>query len=53
MTASAIAAKNAGQPDDEVRTLIPSIELRLLFRYDPNQPNLGALRIAQPDVWKF
>ena len=39
----ALAAKNAGQPDDEVRTLIPSIELRLLFRYDPNQPNLGAL----------
>ena len=32
-----------GEPDDEIRTLIPSIELRLLFRYDPNQPDLGAL----------
>ena len=31
----ALAAKSAGRPDDEVRTLIPSIELRLLFRYDP------------------
>ena len=39
----ALAAKSAGRPDDEVRTLIPSIELRLLFRYDPNQPDLGAL----------
>ncbi len=40
---TALAAKNAGQPDDEVRTLIPSIELRLLFRYDTDQPDLGAL----------
>ena len=39
----ALAAKSAGRPDDEVRTLIPSIELRLLFRYDPNQLDLGAL----------
>ena len=39
----ALAAKNAGRPDDEVRTLIPSIELRLLFRYDPDQPDLGSL----------
>ena len=39
----ALAARNAGRPDDEVRALIPSIELRLLFRYDPDQPNLGAL----------
>ena len=39
----ALAAKSAGRPDDEVRTLIPSIELRLLFRYDSNQPDLGAL----------
>ena len=39
----ALAAKSAGRPDDEVRTVIPSIELRLLFRYDPNQPDLGAL----------
>ena len=40
---AALTAKNAGRPDDEVRTLIPSIELRLLFRYDPDQPDLGAL----------
>lgn len=35
--------KNAGQQDDEIRALIPSIELRLLFRYDPEQPDLGPL----------
>ena len=39
----ALAARNAGRPDDEVRTLIPSIELRLLVRYDPDQRDLGAL----------
>ena len=39
----ALAARNAGRPDDEVRTLIPRIELRLQFRYDPVQPDLGAL----------
>lgn len=40
----ALKAKNAGGQDDEVRALIPSIELRLLFRYDPEQPELGPLR---------
>ena len=39
----ALKAKKAGQQEDEVRALIPSIELRLLFRYDPQQPELGAL----------
>lgn len=39
----ALRAKNAGQPEDEVRILIPSIELRLFFRYDPAQPDLGPL----------
>ena len=39
----ALEAKNAGKPDDEVRALIPSIELRLLFHYDPDQPELGPL----------
>ena len=39
----ALQAKNAGQQDDEVRSLIPNIELRLLFRYDPKQPELGPL----------
>ena len=39
----ALKAKNAGQQDDEVRVLVPGIELRLLFRYDPQQLELGAL----------
>ncbi len=39
----ALKARNTGQQDDEVRALIPSIELRLLFRYDPREPELGAL----------
>ena len=38
----ALMAKNMGREDDEVRALIPSIELRLLFKYDPDQP-LGPL----------
>ncbi len=39
----ALKAKNAGGQDDEVRALIPSIELRLLFRYEPEQLELGPL----------
>lgn len=39
----ALTAKNEGQADDKIRALIPSIELRLLFRYDPEQPDLGPL----------
>lgn len=39
----ALKAKNEGRQDDKVRALIPSIELRLLFRYDPEQPELGPL----------
>ena len=39
----ALNSKNAGEQEDNVRTLIPSIELRLLFRYDPEQPELGPL----------
>jgi putative ATP-dependent endonuclease of the OLD family len=39
----ALQAKNAGRGDDEIRSLIPSIELRILFRYDPAQPELGPL----------
>ena len=39
----ALKAKHAGHQDDEIRVLVPSIELRLLFRYDPQQPELGAL----------
>ena len=39
----ALMAKNAGRQDNEVRALIPSIELRLLFRYEVEQPELGPL----------
>ncbi len=39
---NALKAKRMGREDDEVRALIPSIELRLRFRYDPDQP-LGPL----------
>lgn len=40
---NALVAKNAGEETDRVRALIPSIELRLMFRYDPEQPDLGPL----------
>ncbi|MBF3650909.1 ATP-dependent nuclease [Burkholderia pseudomallei] len=36
-------ARSSGRDDDAVRTLIPFIELRLTFQYDPNQPQLGPL----------
>ena len=39
----ALLGKNAGWQDDEVRARIPRIELRLLFQYDPEQPDLGPL----------
>lgn len=39
----ALMARSAGREDNEVRALIPSIELRLLFRYDPKLPDLGPL----------
>lgn len=39
----ALKAKNEGREIDEVRALIPSIELRLLFQYDPESPELGPL----------
>ena len=39
----ALEAKNAGMQDDEIRDLIPSIELRLLFQYDLDQLELGPL----------
>ena len=39
----ALEAKKAGWQDDEVRALIPYIELRLLFRYDLEQTELGPL----------
>ena len=39
----ALKAKNAGKEGDVIRALIPSIELRLLFQYDPDQTELGSL----------
>ena len=39
----ALKARNKGQLDHEIRSLIPSIELRLLFRYDFEQLDLGPL----------
>ena len=39
----ALRAKNTGQDDDQVRVLIPSIELRIFFRYDPAQDELVPL----------
>lgn len=39
----ALQAKNAGREDDEIRALIPSIELRIFFRYDTAQSELGPL----------
>ncbi len=40
---AALSAKRNGLADDEVRALIPSIELKIFFRYDPAQPELGPL----------
>lgn len=40
---AALNAKRNGLADDAVRALIPSIELKIFFRYDPAQPELGAL----------
>lgn len=39
----ALRAKNAGEADQVVRALIPSIELRIFFHYDPTSPDLGPL----------
>ncbi len=40
---NALIAKNEGKEDDKVRALIPSIELRLAFRYDPKLADFGPL----------
>lgn len=39
----ALRAKNTGEDDDAIRHLIPYIELRIFFKYDPTQPDLGPL----------
>jgi putative ATP-dependent endonuclease of OLD family len=40
---AALKAKIDGLADEDVRPLIPSIELKMFFRYDPAQPHLGPL----------
>ena len=40
---AALKAKNEGKEDDDIRALIPVIELRLEFQYDTEQPILGPL----------
>lgn len=39
----ALKAKNDNKEDHEIRALIPSIEVRLILRYDPLQTDLGPL----------
>ena len=39
----ALEARNNHCTDSEIRSIIPSIELRLCFRYDPDQPDFGPL----------
>ena len=39
----ALSAKNAAKQDQEIRNLLPYIELRMFFQYDPAQPQFGAL----------
>lgn len=40
---AAIAAKRDGKEEAEIRKLLPCIELRMFFRYDPAQPQIGPL----------
>lgn len=39
----ALKAKNEGKGEQEVRELLPYIELRMFFGYDPAQPGFGPL----------
>jgi len=40
---AAFKAEREGKEESEIRTLLPIIELRLFFRYNPAQPRLGPL----------
>lgn len=40
---AALKAKNEGKEENEVRALIPYIELRMFFQYDPAHPQFGPL----------
>ncbi|TAN43811.1 MAG: ATP-dependent endonuclease [Nitrospirae bacterium] len=39
----ALEASNEGKEEQEVRALLPYIELRLFFKYNPSQPDFGPL----------
>jgi predicted ATP-dependent endonuclease of OLD family len=39
----AFAARRDGKEEAEIRKLLPFIELRVFFRYDPAQPQIGTL----------
>lgn len=39
----ALRAKQSGKGDEEVRALIPRIELRVVLRYDPERADFGSL----------
>ncbi len=39
----ALNAKNTDRSESDIRSLLPSIELRLIFRYDPDGSDLGPL----------
>ena len=40
---AALQAHQAGKTDDEVRSLVPAIELRIAIKYDPKRPDFGPL----------
>ncbi|MCK6484192.1 MAG: ATP-binding protein, partial [Phycisphaerae bacterium] len=39
----ALTAKNEGKAEDVIRAMLPAIELRLTFKYDPSLANFGPL----------
>lgn len=39
----ALRARNEGEEEQEIRKLLPYIELRMFFEYDPTQPQFGVL----------
>jgi predicted ATP-dependent endonuclease of OLD family len=40
---AALRAYQAGKPDEEVRALVPAIEMRVAVKYDPTVPDFGPL----------
>ncbi len=47
---SAFTANLEGKEEPQIRELLPYIELRMYFRYDPNQPQLGPLAEFVVDI---